>query len=271
MPIYPDFLHVLTFDALPSTHDYLKENYPALEDSFPVMVNARFQTKGRGRDGRSWASAKDLGVYATFGIHISDPRLLPFLAVAAGLAVAEALNGFSGLDFVLKWPNDILIHGKKIAGILIENIIVGKKVVSLVGIGVNVNHQPDDFPCELAERAISLRMATGGICPVDEIRIRLARCLFQWLDRLEKGETDVVIDRANRLSRWLLGRVISFHDGNREVTGIYAGMDPGGGAILEREAGVRALFFSGEIVESRGEASGDRYRDETVDEHPLIR
>lgn len=252
MPIFPEFLHVLTFDALPSTNDYLKENYPALEDSFPVMVNARLQTRGRGRGGRVWLSTGDLGVYATFGVHISDPRLLSFLTVAAGLAVAEALNGFSGLDFVLKWPNDVLIQGKKIAGILVENIVVGKKVVSLIGIGVNVNQQPGDFPPELAERAISLRMATGRICPVDEIRIRLARRLFRWLARLEKGETGVVIDRANRLSRWLIGRSISFHDGNREVTGTYAGMDPGGGAILEREAGGRDVFFSGEILESRG-------------------
>ncbi len=251
MPTYPDFLHVLTFEALPSTNDYLKENYPALEDRFPVMVNARLQTRGRGRGDRSWLSAKDLGVYATFGVNVSDPRLLPFLAIAAGLAVAETLNGFCGLDFVLKWPNDVLIQGKKIAGTLVENIIVGKKSVSLIGIGINVNQQSGDFPPELAERAISLRMATGRICPVDEIRTRLARCFFPWLDRLEKGESGRIIDKANRLSRWLLGCSISFHDGNREVTGIYAGIDPGGGVILEREGGGRAVFFSGEIVESR--------------------
>ena len=252
MPTYPDFLHVLTFDELPSTNDYLKENYPALRGSFPVMVNARLQTRGRGRGERSWFSAKDLGVYATFGVNVSDPRLLPFLAVAAGLAVAEALNGFSGLDFVLKWPNDILIKGKKIAGILVENIVVGKKVASLIGVGVNVNQQPDDFPRELAERAISLRMVTDRICPVDEIRIRLARRFFRWLDRLEKGESGSVIDRANRLSRWLIGKPVSFHDGNRNVTGVFIGIDPGGGAVLEREADGRAVFFSGEIVDSRG-------------------
>ena len=90
MPTYPDFLHVLTFDELPSTNDYLKENYPALRGSFPVMVNARLQTRGRGRGERSWFSAKDLGVYATFGVNVSDPRLLPFLAVAAGPLVRSS-------------------------------------------------------------------------------------------------------------------------------------------------------------------------------------
>ena len=252
MPTYPDFLHILTFDVLPSTNDYLKENYPTLKNSFPVMVNARLQTRGRGRGERSWFSSKDLGVYATFGVNVSDPRSLPFLSVAAGLAVAEALNKFSGLDFVLKWPNDVLIKGKKIAGILVENIVVGKKAASLIGIGVNVNQRSDDFPREFAERVISLRIATGRICSVDEIRTRLARRLFWWLDRLEKGESSSVIDRANRLSRWLLGRSISFHDGKRKVAGIYAGIAPTGGAIIEQEAGGRTVFFSGEIVDSRG-------------------
>ena len=74
------------FDELPSTNDYLKENYRSLRDHFPVMVNADLQTRGRGRNDRSWHSARGLGVYATFGVDISDPGLLPFLAIASGIA-----------------------------------------------------------------------------------------------------------------------------------------------------------------------------------------
>ena len=246
---YPDFLHVLTFDELSSTHDYLKEKYRSLRDHFPVMVNAGFQTRGRGRSDRSWHSARGLGVYATFGVNVSDPGLLPFLAIASGIASADTLKGISGLEFLLKWPNDVLVNGKKIAGVLVENIITGESAVSLVGIGINVNQQTEDFPPDLGERAISLRMATGMVFPIDEIRGRLASCFFGWLDRLERGLGGDIIVEADRLNRWLVGKPISFHDGKRVVNGTFAGIDPGGGAIIEQEPGGRAVFYSGEISE----------------------
>jgi BirA family biotin operon repressor/biotin-[acetyl-CoA-carboxylase] ligase len=237
------------FDELPSTNDYLKENYRSLRDHFPVMVNADLQTRGRGRNDRSWHSARGLGVYATFGVDISDPGLLPFLAIASGIASAETLKGLSGLEFLLKWPNDVLVNGKKIAGVLVENIVTGESAVSLIGIGINVNQQSEDFPPELGERAISLRMATGKVSPIDEIRARLARCFFGWLDRLERGRSGDVIVEADRLSRWLVGKPISFHDGNRVKNGVFVGIDPGGGAVIEQEPGDRAVFYSGEISE----------------------
>ena len=150
-----------------------------------------------------------------------------FLPLAAGIAVSGMLEGWTGKNFALKWPNDILADGKKIAGILCETIVNADKILCLAGIGINVNQQPGDFPDDLRERAGSLRQLTGVEWPVGAGRERLAASMASWLGKLFADGGSAIIDRARQLSRAFLGQTISFHHQGRSRAGNFSGHRPG--------------------------------------------
>ena len=248
MTTSPDPFHLIRLDRCRSTSDYIKENFARLEKDLPLMVCAGSQSGGRGREGRNWASAPGLGLYATFAFRLAAARALPLLAVVSGVAVADMLQAWTGMEFALKWPNDVLAGGNKVAGILCENMVAGEKITCLVGIGINVNQQADDLPAELRQRAASLRMGSGREWPLDEGRGRLAACLAEWLRRLGAGETGAVLDRARALSRSFLGREISFRQQGIERRGICRGLADDGGLVLETADGREKIFYNGEII-----------------------
>jgi BirA family biotin operon repressor/biotin-[acetyl-CoA-carboxylase] ligase len=159
------------------------------------------------------------------------------------------LSAWTGMEFDLKWPNDVLGRGRKVAGILCENMVVGEQVTCLVGIGINLNHLPGDFPPELGQRAASLRMLSGTEWPLDESRERLAACLADWLRRLAAGEAGAVLDRARVLGRSFLGREITFRQGGNDRRGICRGLAADGGLLLETAAGEEKILYSGEIID----------------------
>jgi BirA family biotin operon repressor/biotin-[acetyl-CoA-carboxylase] ligase len=246
---FPDRFRSIQLGRCRSTSDYIKENLPRLEKDFPLMVSAAAQLGGRGRDNRAWFSAADLGVYATFAFALANQRGLPFLSIVSGVAVADMLEGWTGGAFALKWPNDVLGEGRKVAGILCENVVVGEKITCLVGVGINVNHRQDDFPPELRERAGSLRLLTGREWPVAEGRERLALSLAGWLRQLERGRSAVILRRARALSRPFLGQPISFHHQGSVWQGIFRGLAADGALLLETGGRKAKIFYSGEIVD----------------------
>ena len=119
-----------------------------------TVIVAETQIKGRGKDRKAWFSPKG-GLYITVVLPTKSPDWLPFLNLAGGLAVAESLQSFK-LSPILKWPNDVLIRNKKVAGILSENIISTKTEFSIIGIGLNTNI--NKFPQELRGKATSLKL-----------------------------------------------------------------------------------------------------------------
>lgn len=248
MTTFPDGFNQLHLDVCDSTNDYLKRNSTRLEADFPLMVSADSQTGGRGREGRGWFSAPGLGVYATFAFALAGRGGLSLLSTAAGVAVADTLQGWTDEAFVLKWPNDILAAGRKIAGILCETTVKSDRITCLVGIGINVNHQEDDFPAELRERASSLRLLTGREWPLAEGRERLAASLAGWLRRLETGGAAALLRRARALSRSFLGKTIVFHQQGRLWHGVFRGLAADGALRLETEDGGEKIFYSGEIA-----------------------
>ncbi len=211
------------------------------------MVSAAAQTEGRGREGRGWYSAPDLGIYATFVFTLAE-RSLSFLSLAAGVAVADMLAGWTGGEFVLKWPNDVLAAGRKVAGVLCENMVASGQATCLVGIGINVNHGPEDFPEELRERAGSLRLLTGRPWPLADGRERLAASMASWLGRLTAGRPGAILSSARRLSRSFLGREIQFHQQGRVLRGTFRGLTADGGFRLEAAGQDEKVFYNGEIT-----------------------
>lgn len=158
---------VVIFDQIPSTNEHA-----LTRGGDGTVFVADSQTAGRGRHGRLWHSAPGVGLWFSIAFEGAIEGLL----FAAALAVREALRPFGEATF--KWPNDLLLNGKKVCGILIEN----RQGHTALGIGINVRHQRADFPEELVDHATSIEMATGRT--VDRCKL-LADVLRQIDDRVK--------------------------------------------------------------------------------------
>ena len=203
-----------------------------------TVVVADSQAAGRGRRGRVWQDEPGASLLVSI---LLRPRLtpaqLPTLSLTAGVAVAEALASAAGLDARLKWPNDVLVDGRKLAGILLESR--GLAPVVALGIGVNITQRA--FPPELAERATSVHLA-GGACDRDTLLAALLGPLDFWRGRLEREGFAPVRERWRALAH-TLGRTVTV-DG---VTGVAVDVDDDGALLLEVD-GRRQRVVAGEVV-----------------------
>jgi BirA family biotin operon repressor/biotin-[acetyl-CoA-carboxylase] ligase len=249
---YTEFLEVITLDVCDSTNNYLKIHYDELKDKLPVMVTTACQTSGRGRENRTWVSPKGKGLYSSFGFSLEGSKNLHFLPLIAGISVIETLKEIGDIEAGLKWPNDVLYNDKKIAGILIENTIFDNHIYCITGIGINLNHMIDDFPGELAQTAISLKMITGSTYKynAETINPLLADIFFNWLEMLNNNQEKKgkIIETANRYSRFLKEREIQFVNNNQITRGIFKGVNSDGGLILGSKEGSITTYYSGEII-----------------------
>ncbi|MCK5453155.1 MAG: biotin--[acetyl-CoA-carboxylase] ligase, partial [Calditrichia bacterium] len=159
---------VYYFPSLESTNSEAKR---LVVEDVPewTVIYADLQTKGRGRFNRQWHSPAGLGLYFSIILRPNmDLKLLNMINMRAALVIREILqtkltqtSARNDRPVMVKWPNDVLVEGKKICGILLESEVVSQTVNSLIlGIGINVNHQRQDFPAELRERATSLSLLT---------------------------------------------------------------------------------------------------------------
>lgn len=249
-------LEVITLEECDSTNAYLKRNYEHLKDKFPVLVTSRLQTAGKGRGQRTWLSARGKGLYSSFGFNLRARQYLNLLPLVTGICVFETVLKIIDVSKVpngqwgIKWPNDVICEGKKIAGILIETVVTDSSLFCIVGIGLNLNHTKSDFPGELVEKATSLKMLINAEhnFTVEEINPILSYSFLQWLEKLEHGNKEEIIETFSGYSRFLLNKPICFHYlPNKVISGIFKGINHEGGLLLESENGNLTVFYSGEI------------------------
>jgi BirA family biotin operon repressor/biotin-[acetyl-CoA-carboxylase] ligase len=193
------------------------------------LVVAERQTKGRGRLGRSWISPASVNFYGSWILRPSlPPADAPQLSLAAALAVARALEPLAPGRIAIKWPNDCLLDGKKVAGILTEMDAELDRIVAVVlGIGVNLNAGARAFPPELRDVATSVRVATG--VRVDRIAFAAALCdaLECVYDRLlDEGFGALIADWNARSC--LTGREVTVDCAGHRTTGRVRGLDASG-------------------------------------------
>ncbi len=159
--------HVLYYPSVSSTMDVarVEAQKNAVEGT---VVFADEQTAGRGRIKRAWFTPKGSSI-ALSVILYPDARRLPYLIMVASLAVAKSIKAITGLNPQIKWPNDVLLNGKKVSGILIENGICGNKIsYAVIGIGININLDCSGIP-EISHLATSLSDETGK--PVSRLAV----------------------------------------------------------------------------------------------------
>jgi BirA family biotin operon repressor/biotin-[acetyl-CoA-carboxylase] ligase len=207
-----------------------------------TAVVADFQTHGRGRRGRGWTAPA--GRALTLSV-IVWPRLawpeVPLLSYAAARAVATTLERVAGVPARLKWPNDVLVRGRKIAGVLLEGRAAAH-TAPLVVVGMGLNLAQRDFPGELAGRATSVALETGHAPDREETLRALLAELSDWRARLEaEGAAPI---RAAWLARAdTIGQRVRV-DG---VPGVAVDLDLDGALVLD-EHGVRHRVVAGELV-----------------------
>ena len=204
-----------------------------------LIVLAEQQTAGRGRRGAAWFSPQGESLAFSVLLRPTEPKSLwPRLALAAGLAVAEAVESF-GLKAGIKWPNDVWIRQLKVAGILVE----AGTDFAIVGIGINV--KTAEFPQEVAEIATSLKIETGRQFPLPEVLAAIIRHFS--LRRNQIGEGFEELLDAVRLRCVLTGNRVSLITSSGTKTGVIEGIAPGGELLLRTETGVERLLQADEI------------------------
>lgn len=235
------------FESLGSTNDYLKALREAPE--YTVIVADR-QTAGRGRRDRSWVSTHGQGLYVSLLLKpVASASALSLISLFSGLAVAETLVAHDVPEVDIKWPNDVLIGTRKVAGILCEGASAGatnNRVV--VGIGLNLNHET--FPDEIAQSATSLFLATGlkheAHAVLDSLLIRLK----DWYEVWSAGGGEKIILRWQESSSFAFGAHLTINTDDEEVTGVTAGLSLTGGLNLRTDSGLRTML-SGEVSRLR--------------------
>jgi len=240
-------LKIINLLEIDSTNNYIKKNHDNLKDSYPIVVFSKRQTRGRGRDDRVWYSNSDKGLYCSFGVSIKNINNLNLLSLIIGIAVSEFLSELTEKKYNLKWPNDILFKEKKIAGILIENIINGEEVISIIGVGININNDISDFPDILREKVTSLKVIKKKY-EINEIKTKLISHIFKWLNVLEENNINKIHNKYCELTKSFIDKKISFHNNGKIINGIYRGIGKNGGIIIEDDTGHKQTFFSGEII-----------------------
>ena len=238
---------VLVFDAVQSTNDLARQHFDENAQEGLVLI-ADSQSSGRGRMGRSWVSVPGVGIYLSVLLYPKmEPERLPQLTLLAGLATVRAVNEFSSQKAQLKWPNDVLLNGKKCSGILCEfHTREDGDAGVILGIGINANHSPDDFPGELQPYATSLRIETGNSIDRSALISALLRHLDQeYRDFLSHGSQRLVNNWMENSD--MFGKPIAVTLGKEVIRGIALGLDPEGRLILRTEQGEELVLDSGEV------------------------
>jgi BirA family transcriptional regulator, biotin operon repressor / biotin---[acetyl-CoA-carboxylase] ligase len=216
-----------------------------------TVILSEEQTAGRGRAGRSWHSERAVGIYVTLLLRPKlAPVQAPLLTMMAGLSAHSAVQAVTGMTVDLKWPNDLLIRGKKAGGILTEMHAEPNQVrFVIVGIGLNVNQEK--FPAELANVATSLRAETGKPQSRMELLVRLLREFETDYNRFLLEGVRSVVERFESASSYAKGKRVRVTNGGESYSGVTAGLGPEGLLQVEREDGRITAVISGDVTEAR--------------------
>lgn len=232
---------ILWFDRVESTMP-LAARLAAEGARHQTVVGADEQTAGQGRYGRHWHSEAASGLYFSILLKLGLPaETAPVITLALGLAVAEAIEERCGVACDLRWPNDVLIQGRKCAGILVQ--LHGDAVVA--GIGVNVNQR--EFPAELSSLATSIRLATGREQERESLLVALLCAIGRLCDTLASEGKEPVLRMFAESSSFVRGRRVKVDQGGSSVEGVTEGLDGSGFLLLRRPDGRRETILAGGV------------------------
>ena len=218
-----------------------------------TVIVANTQTKGRGRLGRVWTSPPGSGLYLSIILRPRcPPDRYPRLALTAGVGVASAIQE-TGVRPRLKWPNDILLAGRKVGGVLTEAAFDESRIgLVILGIGINVNTEQDEFPVSVKNLATSLRLRLGK--PVSRIHLlqSLLHQIEQWYEVFRMGNFESILDAWCQFDD-TLGRVVEVFLPGRRLVGVAEAIQPDGALLVRDKRDRLHRIVAGDVVHCRVE------------------
>jgi len=211
------------------------------------------QTAGRGRGGHGWHSAAGEGLYVSVLVAPALPMTMAlWLSLATGLAARSAIRTVTGMRVDIRWPNDLLLHGRKCGGILVETAVDGAMLrYAVIGVGINVNHA--GFPPEIETLATSLRMESGGEVSREVLLVALLRALDEEIGQLVQEYREEIagaglLERFAAASSWVRGKRVRVEESGG-YTGVTSGLDGRGFLLVDGDDGVMHTVLSGGVRE----------------------
>ncbi len=250
-PKLPSGHRLLKLETVDSTNAEARRRALAGEPG-PLWIWSARQSQGRGRGGREWVSQPG-NLFASLLIGLNCPlRVASQLALVAGIVTFDTiakLIAYEGRsEVLLKWPNDVLLAGEKVAGMLLENVGGDNenRSVVVIGTGINLASHPENLP----QPAVSLATYGMTVTPADALEA-LAASTLEWLDRWGEGACFPTIRRA-----WLdragpTGRPLTVRVGSQEAEGVYGGLDADGALRLLMPGGGEYRVTAGDVFFSR--------------------
>jgi len=228
-------------ETVDSTNSWMKRKIPALSEPFCVV--AREQTLGRGRYQNNWISPRDSNLYFTY----AEPRrfsLITYLQASA-LALQKVISSY-GITSQIKWPNDLLVDGKKMAGILIEGTEKENEPWAVIGIGLNVN-MDENLLASIGRPATSLRACFGKNVSLEKIRENV---LSELLNTLTAAQNDLSgYEKVwKEACSWIVGQQTTIRTSRENISGHIEDIHPSGELILRCKDGSHIRISQGEIV-----------------------
>ena len=236
------------YDTVDSTNTLAKQLAKEGAAHGTVLI-AGAQSAGRGRLGRSFSSPAGMGVYLSVILRPGcKPEELMHLTCAAGLAACDGVNRAAGILPEIKWANDLVFEGRKLGGILTElgiDSASGTVEYGIIGIGINCNQAPQDFPEEISGIATSLKMITGASCSPAHLAASLVETLFEMSQNLFSGGSEIMSRYRERCIT--VGKDVQLIRGEDIRYGTALDVDDQGGLLVRFRDGSVETVSSGEI------------------------
>jgi BirA family biotin operon repressor/biotin-[acetyl-CoA-carboxylase] ligase len=233
-------IHHIHHASVDSTNLWAERNLSTFDPDALTAITSDEQTAGRGRKGRPWHSPAHKNLYLSLVIFVPARQQLIGFSQLAALCIQSEL-AHQGVQATIKWPNDLLVNQKKIAGILLESKMLFPRLALIIGIGINVN---DDLLSFVGQKATSLKKETGLETPLFKITASLIQRFHCSLTRLqEEGFLSISRTWVREVS-WMIGKTISIHE--LGLSGTIQQIDPEGIICIQTDKGLH-YFAAGEI------------------------
>lgn len=245
---------LIYFDSIDSTNrEAMRRIMDGHYDS--VVIQANNQTAGTGRFSRKWEYENGKGLSFSFVRSLQiESSLLSQSTLVVAVAIVEAIKATTGVETKIKWPNDLLVNGKKLCGILVECIFPPKNehhdAVGIFGVGLNVSHQLDDFSEELKQRATSLYLETNCLPNKEQLFRNIIEKMDEYIDRWLNFGFSSIRDEWIKHS-CMLGKKIFLLEGNEKVDGKVLGLSEKGALVIETNNGIIREIDTGEVQIAR--------------------
>ncbi len=235
---------VIVYASTASTNNVAAE-YAKNNTNDGLVVLAEEQISGRGRGGNRWLSAKGDSILCS--ILLTQCKLnTELLPLTIATATAEAVGKCAKTEAKIKWPNDVILNNKKVAGILVESKKIVRHIAYVIGIGINCHQHKKDFPADLLKTATSIDIESGTFTDRISLTKRLLTSVDHWLATAENDEKKIV-EHWQKLSTQLNHHIALVYNKKR-FAGHCIGIDPQQGLVLQLDTGGIRMFHAAQTT-----------------------